>query len=155
MGLFDSVLGAISGNQGQSAQASDPKAMLIQAALRMLTSQSATGATGATGIEGGLSGLLGKLQAAGLGDAVSSWIGNGQNQAISPAQVQQALGGGHLEQLAQATGLSESETASHLSEILPGLIDKLTPNGQIPDAGGGLAGIESMLGGFLGGNKTT
>lgn len=150
MGLLDGILGAVSGAQGQPGQANDPKAMLIQAALSMLTNQSGAGAGG---VEGGLGGLLAKFQAAGLGDAVSSWISNGHNQAISPDQVQQAMGGGQLEQLAQAAGLSESETAGHLSEILPGLVDKLTPNGQAPEAGGGLAGLEGLLGGFLGGNK--
>lgn len=152
MGLLDGILGAVSGTQGQAGQTNDPKAMLIKAALSMLTSQSGAGASGA---EGGLSGLLGKFQAAGMGDAVNSWLSNGPNHAVSPDQVQQALGGGQLEHLAQATGLTESETANHLSEMLPGLIDKLTPNGQIPEAGGGLAKLQGLLGGFLGGNKPT
>ena len=150
MGLLDGLLGAVSGNQGESGQTNDPKTMLIQAAISMLTNQSGTGVAGA---EGGLGGLLSKFQAAGLGDVVSSWVSNGQNQAISPDQVQQALGGGQLEHLAQATGLSEGETASHLSEILPGLIDKLTPNGETPEAGAGLGGLAGMIGGLFGGNK--
>lgn len=150
MGLLDGLLGAISSTQGEPGQTNDPKARLIQAALSMLTSQSGAGMAGA---EGGLGGLLSKFQAAGLGDVVNSWVSNGQNQAISPDQVQQALGGGQLEHLAQAAGLSEGETAGHLSEILPGLIDKLTPNGETPEAGGGLSGLAGMLGGLLGGNK--
>lgn len=146
MGLLDGLLGAIGGAQGQATQTNDPKAMLVQAALSMLTNQSGTG---------GLGGLLSQFQNAGLSDVVNSWVGNGENQPVSADQVQQALGGGHLEQLAQAAGLSQDEAASHLSEILPELINKLTPNGQVPAAGGGLEDLAGMLGGLLGGNKTT
>lgn len=144
MGLLDSVLGAIGGGQ---QQASDPKSMLIQAAIGMLT-KSGAGQAG-----GGLSGLLNAFEGAGLGQIAQSWVGTGQNQAISPDQVQQALGGGQLEQLAQAAGLSSGETASHLSEILPSLVDKMTPNGQVTTPAGGFGDLAGLLGGLLGGDK--
>ena len=147
MGLLDSVLGAIGGGQ---QQANDPKAMLIQAAIGMLTKQG--GADAAGGAAGGLGGLLSAFQGAGLGQVAQSWIGNGQNQAISPDQVQQALGGGQLQELAQAAGISPADAASHLSEILPGLVDKLTPHGEATAAPGGLD-LGGLLGGLLGGNK--
>ncbi|PUA16786.1 hypothetical protein C7W93_22650 [Glaciimonas sp. PCH181] len=147
MGLLDSLLGAVSNAQGQQAQTNDPKAMLIQAALSMLTNQS--GAGGAN--SGGLGGLLSQFQNAGLGDVVSSWVGHGENQPVSPDQVQQALGSsGQLDELAQATGLSKEETAGHLSEILPELINKLTPNGQAQEVSGGLGELAGMLGNLLG-----
>jgi len=151
MGLLDGLLGAMGGD-GQQTQTDDPKARLIQAALSMLTNQSGAGGADAGGISG-LDGLLNQFHNAGLTDVVQTWIGNGQNQAVSPDQVQQALGGGQLEQLAQAAGISPDEAASHLSEILPGLIDKLTPNGQVPAAGGGLGNLAGILGGILGGDK--
>lgn len=145
MGLLDGLLGAISGAEGQQTQTNDPKAMLMQAALSMITSQAGAG---------GLSGLLSQFHNAGLTDVVNSWVGNGQNQPVSADQVQQALGdSGHLEQLAQAAGLSQDEAAGHLSEILPELINKLTPNGQIPETGSGLGDLAGLLGGLLGGNK--
>ena len=151
MGLLDSVLGAIGGGQ---QQANDPKALLIQAALKLLTQQGGAGAQagGAAGGLGGLGGLLSAFEGAGLGQVAQSWISNGQNQAISPDQVQQALGNGQLQQLAQAAGISPTEAAGHLSEILPGLVDKLTPHGEATAAPGGLD-LGGLLGGLLGGNK--
>ncbi|MBX9901384.1 MAG: YidB family protein [Burkholderiaceae bacterium] len=120
MGLLDTALGMLGGNN----QANDPKAMLIQAAIGLLSNQQQGG---------GLQNLLGAFQNAGLGSIVSSWVGTGQNLPISADQIQQALGGGHLSQLAEASGLSHEDTAQHLSDLLPGLIDKMTPNGQVPD----------------------
>ncbi|MGS0740493.1 YidB family protein [Glaciimonas sp. GG7] len=149
MGLLDNLLGAVNSAGGQPAQTNDPKTMLMQAALSMLTS----GAQGENA--GGLSGLLSQFQNTGLGDLVKSWIGNDQNQTVSADQVQQALGGGQLEQLAQASGLSKEETAGHLSEILPELINKLTPNGQIPEMSGGLGAVAGMLSGLLGSKNPT
>lgn len=140
MGLLDSVLGAI----GRQQQANDPKALLIQAAIGLLTKQG----EGQAG--GGLGGLLSAFEGAGLGQVAQSWVNNGQNQAISPDQVQQALGGGQLEQLAQAAGISSTEAAGHLSDILPGLVDKLTPNGQVNTGG---VDLSALIGDLLGGGK--
>jgi uncharacterized protein YidB (DUF937 family) len=123
MGLLDAALGMLSETQ---TQGNDPKAMLIQAAIGML-SNSAQG--------GGLQGLIGSLQNAGLGDVVNSWIGTGNNQAISGDQIQAALGGDQLSQLANAAGLTHGEAATHLADFLPGIIDKLTPNGEVPAHG--------------------
>lgn len=120
MGLLDTALGMLGGNN----QANDPKAMLIQAAIGLLSNQQQGG---------GLQNLLGAFQNAGLGSIVSSWVSTGQNLPISADQIQQALGGGHLSQLASASGLSHEDTAQQLSDLLPGLIDKMTPNGQVPD----------------------
>ena len=135
MGLLDMAMGMLGGDQQPSG---DPKAQLLQAAIQMLSSNQ----------NGGLQGLMDTLQNAGLGDALASWIGTGQNLPVSGDQMQQALGdGGQLQQLAQATGLTPADTASHLSEILPGLIDKLTPNGEVPQ--GGFGNLAGMLGQFL------
>lgn len=120
MGLLDTALGMLGANN----QANDPKAMLIQAAIGLLSNQQQGG---------GLQNLLGAFQNAGLGNIVSSWVSTGQNLPISADQIQQALGGGHLSQLASASGLSHEDTAQQLSDLLPGLIDKMTPNGQVPD----------------------
>jgi uncharacterized protein YidB (DUF937 family) len=154
MGLLDSVLGAIGGGGQQQAGGNNTQALLIQAALplvlKALQGGGAGQAAGAGTGSGG--GLLGALEGAGLGSIVQSWIGTGQNQPISPDQVQQALGGGHLQELAQAAGISPAEAAGHLSEILPGLVDKLTPHGEASPAPGGVD-LGSLLGGLLGGNK--
>jgi uncharacterized protein YidB (DUF937 family) len=81
---------------------------------------------------GGLGGLLNKLQQGGLGNAANSWVGSGQNQPVSPNQVGSALGPSIIKTLSQQTGLSEDELTQQLSQVLPGLVDKLTPNGRLP-----------------------
>jgi uncharacterized protein YidB (DUF937 family) len=122
MGLLDAALGML-GNAQQGS--GDAQGNLVQAALGML-SQTQNG--------GGLQSLIAAFQNAGLGEVIASWVGTGQNLPISAEQIQQALGGGHLNQLAEASGLSHSDTAGGLAAILPGLIDQLTPNGQVADA---------------------
>ena len=87
---------------------------------------------GAGGLLGGLGGLLEKLQKGGLGNAINSWIGTGQNQPVSPGQLGSALGPDIIKMLAQRSGLSEEEITRQLSQILPGVVDKLTPHGRLP-----------------------
>ena len=80
---------------------------------------------------GGLKGLVNDLEQKGLGPAVQSWIGMGENQAIAPNQVNQALGSDTLKELAAKTGMSSDELAAKLAEFLPKAVDKLTPQGKI------------------------
>src|SRR5215472_4945751 len=87
---------------------------------------------GAGGLLGGLGGLVDKLQKGGLGNLVNSWVGAGQNQPVSPNQLGPALGPDIIKTLAQRSGLPEEELTRHLSQVLPGLVDKLTPNGRLP-----------------------
>ena len=87
---------------------------------------------GAGGLLGGLGGLLEKLQNGGLGNAINSWIGHGQNHPVSPGQLGSALGPDIIKMLAQRSGLSEEEITKQLSQILPGVVDKLTPHGRLP-----------------------
>jgi uncharacterized protein YidB (DUF937 family) len=86
----------------------------------------------AGGVLGGLGGLLNKLQQGGLGDAANSWVASGQNQPASPGQLGSALGPNIIKTLAQQSGLSEDELTKQLSQVLPGIVDKLTPNGKLP-----------------------
>ena len=86
----------------------------------------------AGGLLGGLGGLVDKLQKGGLGNLVNSWIGPGQNQPVSHNQLGPALGPEIIKTLAQRSGLSEEELIRQLSQVLPGLVDKLTPNGRLP-----------------------
>jgi uncharacterized protein YidB (DUF937 family) len=82
--------------------------------------------------QGGLSGLVSKFEQGGLGSAVQSWIGTGPNSAVSGDQVHSALGSDLLQQLAAKTGLSPQDLAHRLSQVLPDVVDKLTPNGTLP-----------------------
>ena len=89
---------------------------------------------GAGGLLGGLGGLLDKLQKGGLGSAANSWVGTGQNQPVPPGQLGSALGPDIIKTLAQRSGLSEEDITKQLSQVLPGVVDKLTPQGRLPTA---------------------
>ena len=87
---------------------------------------------GAGGLLGGLGGLLDKLQKGGLAGAANSWVGPGQNQSVSPGQLGSALGPEIVKMLAGRTGLPEEELTQQLSQILPGVVNNLTPAGRLP-----------------------
>jgi uncharacterized protein YidB (DUF937 family) len=89
---------------------------------------------GAGGVLGGLGGLLNKLQQGGLGNVANSWVGSGQNQPVAPGQLGSALGSNIIKMLAQKSGLPEEELTKQLSQVLPGIVDKLTPSGRLPTA---------------------
>lgn len=143
MGLLDSVLGAVL-NGGQSAQQQAPSAaggmggiigalasnpQLMHVLMSLLSGQ---GGTGAQAGGGGLGGLAAQFQQAGLGDVLSSWIGTGQNHAVSGDQLTQVFGQDQLSQLGAKLGMDGSGLAGELSKILPGLVDQMTPQGQLP-----------------------
>ena len=122
MGLMDQLGQAVGGMMGgQNAQ--NP---LLQAVASLLGQNSSVG---------GLAGLVQAFQKNGLGDIVNSWISTGKNLPISADQIKQGLGGDLLSQIAGKAGLSPDAASSQLSSLLPDLVDKLTPNGNI-EAGG-------------------
>lgn len=94
---------------------------------------------------GGLAGVLEKFEANGLGGLVQSWIGAGPNQPVAPAQVHAALGPQPVAQVAQQLGTSHDQAASLIAQLLPLVVDHLTPQGQLP-AGGGLGQLGALLG---------
>ena len=130
MGLLDSVLGMVTGGQQGGGNAA-----LISAVVGML------GNSGQGG--GGLGDLIGKFQQAGMGDVIASWIGTGQNQPISGDQLHDVLGSDTIGSIAQQLGLSHGDAAGQLAQMLPHVLDKLTPNGEAP--AGGLGDIGSLL----------
>lgn len=81
---------------------------------------------------GGLSGMLQSFHDKGLGGLVSSWVGTGQNLPISADQIQHVLGSDQVKELAAKAGISPDMASNALSQLLPTLVDKLTPNGQVP-----------------------
>jgi uncharacterized protein YidB (DUF937 family) len=98
---------------------------------------------------GGLSGLLQQFHDKGLGSLVTSWVGTGQNLPISADQIQHVLGTEQVKELAAKAGISPDAASSHLAQLLPMLIDKLTPNGQLPQVAGSTS-TSSMLEAGLG-----
>jgi uncharacterized protein YidB (DUF937 family) len=85
------------------------------------------------GLLGGLGGLLDKLRNAGQGEAADSWVRPGPNQSIEPGQLGSAIGQQTISDLARQAGISEQELLQQLSKILPGMVDKLTPDGRLPN----------------------
>jgi uncharacterized protein YidB (DUF937 family) len=83
---------------------------------------------------GGFTGFIDTLKNKGLGNLVASWIDIGENKPISADQILQVLGPERIQQIAQKVGMSQEELSQHLSMYLPQIIDKLTPNGKLPDA---------------------
>lgn len=136
MNLLQGILGAVGALQGGPQTAGNP---MLNAVLGML-SNSGPGTVN----PGGLGGLLSMFQKAGLGDVIQSWISTGQNLPIDADQLQQVLGNDTLGQLAKQMGLSPQDASGQLSEMLPQIVDALTPQGQAPQ--GGFGDVGSMLG---------
>lgn len=146
MGLLDDLMKSAGGGQGGAGGGFD-----LQQGIALVTQllQQA----------GGIEGLLAKLQAGGLGEAAQSWIGSGSNQPVSGDQLDRALGPDLMGTLGGLLGGNGQQASSVLAQVLPGLIDQLTPQGRLPAAGegdpmaalGGLLGGGASAGGGLGG----
>ena len=156
MGLLDSVVGAALGGgqqQGgglggllgsllggqQQAGAAGGLGGNLGALLPIITGMLANGSQ-----QGGLGGLMEKFNQAGMGDQMSSWVGKGENLPISADQLSSVLGSGAIGDIASKLGVGQGEAGGMLAQVLPGLIDKLTPNGQAP--AGGLGGADDLMG---------
>lgn len=121
MGLFDSIVNqAASSLSGQSAGSATG---LLEAV---------TGLLGNT-TNGGLQGLIATFQQQGLGDIIASWIGNGDNLPISGEQVLAVFGSGQIQEVAEKLGLSLNDASGAVAGMLPQVVDKLSPGGQLPD----------------------
>ena len=131
MGLLDSVTSALGGAGGNGG--GNP---LLDVVMQMLSNNSQMG---------GLAGLAQAFQDKGLGEQVASWIGTGKNLPISPEQIRSVLGSGQLGQIASQLGMDEHQAAGGLADLLPQVIDKLTPNGQMPQGEDLLAQGLSLL----------
>jgi uncharacterized protein YidB (DUF937 family) len=170
MGLLDSVIGALGQAQGKAGGAG--AAGGLGDLLGGLGGGAGGGASGAAGAGGqadllagvigmlgaggqggGLAALVQKFQQAGLGDVVASWIASGPNKPISGEQLGQVLGSDALGGVAQQAGMNGNELMGQLAQLLPVLVDQLTPDGKLPDAGqlssGGMENLANLLGGSL------
>ncbi len=85
--------------------------------------------------QAGDSGHYREIQASGLGDIVASWVGTGQNQPINPDQITAALGEDNIAVVAQQASIPADQGSNVLAELLPAIIDKLTPQGKVPEQG--------------------
>lgn len=114
MGLFDSILGSVLGSNSPN-----------QGALGSILSS-------VLASQGGVGGLVQKMNQAGLGNVVSSWVGNGANQSVDPGQLGQVLGRDKVDQWSQQSGMPHDQILSELSKLLPHAVDQMTPGGHVP-----------------------
>ena len=142
MGLLDSILGAASGKSGAPGEANP-----LIGVLGGLLAQS-----------GGLQGLASKFAQSGQGNAFQSWVGMGENEAISSNQVQNALGSEQVNAIATRMGVDPAVASTFLAEYLPKIVDKLTPAGKIDPGADHHQGLAAMLPSLLqslGGQSST
>ena len=132
MGLLDSIIGQVSGALQDSVPAAQAHPGLMDVVSTLMTQG------------GGLQGLIGQFEQQGLGHLVASWVGTGENLAITPDQVQAVLGEPHIAAVAAKLGLSSADITNQLAGLLPHAIDSVTPAGAVPQ--GNL--LEQALGAF-------
>lgn len=169
MGLLDSVLGSALGGGGQGGGGQQLLMQVIAMLLQgqgggsqgggglggalggMLGSALGGGQAGGMGAGlGGLGGLLQQLQQGGLGEAAQSWVSTGENLPVSGDQLAAALGADRIDAIAQQVGMPAGDLSSQLAQYLPQVVDRMTPDGQLPDGGGDLGGLlGDVLGGLL------
>ena len=137
MSLLDSVIGALANSQpGVQPPASGATqgvsgSVLLNTVIAMLANGQQSQGAGV----GGLGDLLGRFTQGGMGDVIGSWIGRGHNAPISGDQLSSVLGSDTIGQIAAQLGLSHSETAGQLSQMLPDVVDRLTPHAEAPNGG--------------------
>jgi uncharacterized protein YidB (DUF937 family) len=121
MGLLDNVMGKLGGQKdGEGAGGSEGG---LQALTKMLSAN------------GGVQGLMAKMSSNGLGQQVQSWVGHGENKPVSGAQVSQALDTDSLNKMAQETGSTPEKVSEDVAKVLPEVVNKATPDGQVPKQG--------------------
>ena len=131
---FGNIIGQVLGGGGVNAGSGEQQHTIAQSVLQMVLSH------------GGVGGFTEKLRNAGLGSQVDSWVGTGQNQQIDPEQAQQAIGHDKITEIAQHAGVPPQVASAIVAQVLPRIVDHLTPNGQVPQGGGLSGGIGGLLG---------
>lgn len=121
MGLLDKIVSIV----GDNISTGEENKGLLQQALNLIDSPEV----------GGLPGLIEKFQKGGLAEIAASWVGTGENQPVSGEQMLNTIGGDKIREIASSLGVSNTQVADGLASVLPQLIDKLTPEGKIPEGG--------------------
>ena len=138
MGLFDQIAGQALGALGGGGSGGGPQNQLLSLI------------TGLVNQHGGLEGLLQQFAAKGHGDHAASWVGTGQNLPISGDHINQVFGADKVQQLAQQAGLPAAAVSSGLADLLPKVVDHLTPQGSIGGHDLIQSGLQKLLQGGLG-----
>jgi uncharacterized protein YidB (DUF937 family) len=139
MALLPVVLSMLANRSGGGRQGGGGLADILGQVLgggggtRDMTAGMSGRGAGMGGGLGGLGALLEQMQQAGLGDQARSWVGTGQNMPVSPDSMSQIFGEGGIGAIARQAGLTPQETSEGLSELLPDVVNHVTPTGEVPD----------------------
>ena len=134
MGLFDSLLSSVGSGQN-STIGNTLLSLLASESGRTNTSGDRMGTQSPAAISGGLSELVQRFEQGGLGDVIQSWIGSGPNRPIDTDKLHQAIGPATVDRLSQTTGMAKGELLPLIAQMLPTIVDRLTPNQRVPDEG--------------------
>lgn len=173
MGLLDDLVGQLTGATADRRPESRPAAggagmqnvmaALLPVVLSMLASRAqrapSAGVNAAPsgglgdilgqvlggGSGGGLGGLLGQLERAGFGEQARSWVGTGQNLQLPANALEQVFGRDGIAEIARRAGVEERDASAGLAQLMPEVVDKLTPEGKVPDASALLASVDSFV----------
>ena len=126
MGLLDSVAGAMLGKLGGE------QGGMAQIAMDLFNQN------------GGLSGILDKFKQGGFGETAASWVGKGENMPVSSDQIASVLGSGAIAEMAAKFGINPETLSAQIAQHLPGVVDKLTPDGEVPAESGNI--LSTVLG---------
>ena len=107
-----------------------------------------SGSSGSKGFD--LGSLLSKMDSGGLGALAQSWLGDGNNDSISPSQISDMFGTDKISAFASKLGLSDEEAAGGLSDALPHIVDKASSGGSLLDSLGGVSGAIGLAGKMFG-----
>jgi uncharacterized protein YidB (DUF937 family) len=144
MSNFEDILGGVLGGQGQQGQSGGGLSGMLGGLLGGSKGGSGGGANVAAMAAvaaplvlkflqgGGLEKLLGGMKQRGLAEQADSWVSTGNNEPITAQQLEEIAGTEEIDQIAQQVGASREETAAVLAQALPQVVDKVTPNGQLP-----------------------
>ena len=91
-----------------------------------------------------IAGIVSAMQSGGLASIVSSWLGDGDNDAISESQIRDAVGGDKITEAAAQLGTDENSLLAGLTRALPQMVDRSSSGGSLLDAIGGLDGAMNM-----------
>ena len=141
MGLFDQVAGAVAGAAGTAGTSGEGGNPMLGTIMQLLNDPKI----------GGLSGLVQSFQKGGLGEIVNSWVSKGPNLPVSASQIQSVLGNEQVGNIAGKLGVSPDQASGQIAEFLPQIVDKLTPNGSLPEGGDMMAqGVDLLKGKLFG-----
>ena len=129
------ILSKLGGNTSESG---------IASALSSLLGGSSSSSSGSSGLD--LGSLVSSMMkgGGGLEGMVSSWLGTGENEAVSGNQIKDILGGDKVAEFASKLGIDEDSAADSLAEAVPQMVDKASPDGSLLDAVGGIGGALNL-----------